>query len=40
MHGVAGTNLAAFFEWTMLIAILVNVLGSFHHDLKRWPAGR
>eukprot|EP01046_Picozoa_sp_COSAG06_P051773 COSAG06_NODE_8530_length_2137_cov_5.898921_2_plen_363_part_01 len=37
MHGVSGVNMAAFFEWTMLIAILINVLVNFHHDLKGWP---
>ena len=36
IHGMAGVNAAAFFEWTMLIAILVNIVFTFHHDLKGW----
>jgi hypothetical protein len=40
IHAMAGTNAAAFFEWTMLIAILVNVVFNFHHDLKGWGGVR
>lgn len=38
MHGVNELNVAAFFEWSMLIAILINIIFNFHHDMKGWPA--
>ena len=38
MHATVGVNLAAFFEWSMLLAILINIVCNFHHDLKNWLA--
>ena len=37
IHGQAGVTFAAMFEWIMLIAILSNVLVTFHFDLRGWP---
>ena len=37
IHAQAGVNFAAMFEWVMLLAILGNVLVTFHVDLRGWP---